>query len=81
MAYSRMFPKPFIYISNPSKLTPVHYLCIISLFLDIIPITACAIAIYNEQKQSNIFMLSIDLLIVIALNIIVTIWFVACSKN
>jgi len=80
MAFSKLFPKPYIHINIGSKLTPVHYLCITSLILDILPIAACAIAIYNEVAGNNLFMLSIDLLIVIALNIIITIWFVACSK-
>ena len=80
IAFAKMFPKPFIHIANPSKLTPVHYLAIASLLLDLIPIAACGIAIYNETARSNVFMLSIDLLIIIAFNVIVTIWFVACSK-
>ena len=47
IAYSRMFPKPYVHISNPSKLTPVHYLCIASLLLDLLPLIACGLAIYN----------------------------------
>ena len=34
----------------------------------------------NEQPLSNLFMLGLDLLIVIILNIFVTIWFVASKK-
>ena len=81
IAYAKMFPKPFIHISNPSKLTPIHYLSIISILLDLLPIVACSIAIYNEPTGSILFMLSVDLLLIIALNVIVTIWFVACSKE
>lgn len=31
--------------------------------------------------RTNLFMLALDLLIIIVLNLIVTIWFVACSKS
>lgn len=47
MAYSKMFPKPFIPINNSSRLTPLNYLCISSLILDIIPLSA---AIYLILK-------------------------------
>jgi hypothetical protein len=80
MAFSRMFPKPFIFVNNPSKLTPVHYLCVASLLLDLIPLVGCAIAIHNEPARSSLFMLSIDLILIIGFNIVVTIWFVACAK-
>lgn len=47
IAFAKMFPKPAIHIPNPSKLTPVHYLCIVSIILDILPLAACSLAIYN----------------------------------
>jgi ABC-type transport system involved in multi-copper enzyme maturation permease subunit len=80
IAFSRMFPKPNIYVQNPSKLTPIHYLCIVCLFLDVLSLAACGLGIFNSQKLSNTFMLSIDLLIVIIINFAITIWFVAGSK-
>ena len=45
IAFAKMFPKPYIHISNASKLTPVHYLAIASLIFDILPIVACGFAI------------------------------------
>lgn len=47
MAFSKMFPKPYIPINNSSRLTPLNYLCIFSLILDIIPLSA---AIYLILK-------------------------------
>lgn len=81
IAFAKMFPKPAIHIPNPSKLTPVHYLCIVSIILDILPLVACSLAIYNEQAKTNLYMLGVDLLLIIVLNVIVTIWFVGCKKD
>lgn len=47
LAYSKMFPKPSIMVQNASKLTPLHYLCIASLFATALPLTAAGILIYN----------------------------------
>lgn len=47
IAYAHMFPKPNIYISNPSKLTPIHYLCLASLITDVFPIIACGLGVIN----------------------------------
>lgn len=47
MAFAKLFPKPYIHIRNPSKLTPVHYLTIASIILDLLPLIACGIAIHN----------------------------------
>ena len=58
----------------------MHYLAISSLILEIIPLSACVLGVMKEQGLSNLFMLSLDLLLVIVLNILVTIWFVACGK-
>jgi hypothetical protein len=80
IAFSRMFPKPNIYIQNASKLTPIHYLCIVSMFLDVIALVGCGLGVLNAKKLSNTFMLSIDLLILILVNYAVTICFVSTSK-
>jgi hypothetical protein len=47
IAYAKLFPKPTIHIENSSKLTPIHILAIITIFLDILPISACIVGIYN----------------------------------
>lgn len=47
IAYAHMFPKPNIFISNPSRLTPIHYLCLASLITDLLPIVACAMGVEN----------------------------------
>lgn len=80
LAFSRMFPKPNIYVQNASKLTPIHYLCIFSLFMDVVSLTASGLGLTNAQKLSNTFMLSIDLIMVVVVNIVLTIWFVAGTK-
>ena len=80
VAFARMFPKPNIYVQDASKLTPVHYLCLISLVLDLLSVVACGLGLIYSQKMSNTFMLSLDLMIVIAVNMAMTIWFVAVRK-
>lgn len=75
-----MFPKPNIYVNNASKLTPIHYLCIVCMFLDIIILAGCGIGLVNSKKLSDTFMLSIDLLIVILVNYTITIFFVSTTK-
>ena len=80
VAFARMFPKPNIFIPDPSKLTPVHYLCLGSLVIDLLSVVACGLGLIYSQKLSNSFMLSLDLIIVIAVNIAMTIWFVAVKK-
>ena len=77
VAFARMFPKPYIYIQNPSKLTPLHYLCLSSVLFDIMLVVACGIAIFNETSLTNTYMLAIDLLVIIIINIALTIWFLA----
>lgn len=47
LAYSKMFPKPNILVENQSKLTPVHYMCIASIFTTLFPLIAAGILIYN----------------------------------
>jgi len=80
IAFAKMFPKPSIYIENQSKLTPVHYLCFIGMLLDILPIVACVMGVSNQNPLSNAYMLSIDILIIIILNIVLTIWMLAVKK-
>lgn len=80
IAFARIFPKPNIYVQNASKLTPIHYLCMITLCLDLLSVVACGLGLIYSQKLSNTFMLSMDLLIVILVNFAFTIWFVATSK-
>ena len=80
ISFSKMFPKPAINAQNSSELTPVHYVCGISIFNTILIAGAVGTLIYNEDPLTNIFMLSIDLLIIIILNVIFTIWMMAKSK-
>ena len=61
-------------------MTPIHYLCICTTFFDILVFVACGIGIYQAQALSAIFMLSLDLLILVILNILITVWFVVSSK-
>lgn len=77
IAFARMFPKPYIFIQNPSKLTPIHYLCLSTILFDIMIIVACGIAIFNELALTNTYMLGMDLLIIILINTALTIWFLA----
>lgn len=80
VAFARMFPKPNIFVKDASKLTPVHYLCLVSLCLDLMSVVACGLGLINAQKLSNTFMLSLDLIIVIIINMAITVWFVAAKK-
>jgi hypothetical protein len=47
VAYSKLFPKPNILVENQSKLTPIHYLCIVSMIVIILPLAASGVLIYN----------------------------------
>lgn len=47
VAYSKMFPKPNILVENQSKLTPLHYMCISSMFTAVLPLGAAGVLIYN----------------------------------
>lgn len=80
LPYAKLFPKPAIPISNSSNLTPLHYLCVASVISDIFLIAACGLGLYREQRGSNIFMLCLDLMIVIAINIAITVWFTSTNK-
>jgi hypothetical protein len=80
IAFAKMFPKPSIYIENQSKLTPVHYLCFVGMLFDILPIVACVMGVSNQNPLSNAYMLSIDILIIIILNLVLTIWMLAVKK-
>ena len=77
IAFSKMFPKPYIHIQNSSKLTPINYLCLSNIIIDIILIISCSITLLNEYPLTNPFMLSIDLLLLIVLNTTITIYFLS----
>jgi hypothetical protein len=47
IAFAHLSPKPHIHIENASRLTPVHYLAIASIFLDLLPLSACIVGLYN----------------------------------
>lgn len=80
LAYSKLFPKPNILVENQSKLTPIHYMCIASILTSFLPLTAACILIYNEYPLTDLFMLGIDLLIIVLLSLIFTIWMVSIDK-
>lgn len=80
ISFSKMFPKPNIWIENASQLTPVHYLCGISIINTILVLAATGTLIYNETALSYLFMLSIDLLVLTILNIFCSIWMIARNK-
>lgn len=80
MAYSKMFPKPNIVVENQSKLTPIHYMCIASIFTSILPVVAAGLLIYNEYALTDLFMLGIDLLIIVLFSLMFTIWMVSVDK-
>lgn len=80
MAYSKLFPKPNILVENQSKLTPLHYMCIASIFTSILPLSAAAILVYNEIPLTDLFMLGVDLLIIELISLVFTIWMVAVDK-
>lgn len=80
IAYSKMFPKPDITVENQSKLTPLHYMCISSLFTSILPLVASGILIYNEYALTDLFMLGVDLLLIVVISLIFTIWMVSIDK-
>ena len=80
LAYSKMFPKPKMQVENASNLTPTHYVCISSIFVSILPLIAAGLLIYNEYPLTDLFMLSIDLLLIIILDLIFSIWMVSMQK-
>lgn len=45
VAFSKMFPKPRIHIEMAKHLTPVHYICFVTVIISIFPIVGCAILI------------------------------------
>ena len=56
-------------------------MCGIAIVLDVLPLAAAGLGIYNEPTKSDLFMLSIDLMVIIAFNVIVTICFIARDKD
>lgn len=81
VAFSRMFPRPRVPIDMPKYLTPVHYLCFASMICSIFPIVACIINLGQQTRWSTSYMLSLDLLIVVVFNDLVTIWFISAKKD
>jgi hypothetical protein len=63
------------------NLTPVHYLCLGSVILSIFPVIAAGIGLTKMQKLSTIFMLSLDLIIIVIFNILITFWFILSKKD
>jgi hypothetical protein len=80
IAFAKFLPKPSIPISHPNQLTPVHYLIVLSIMLTILPVAAAAILISNESALSDLFMISIDFIIIAIVNVICSIWMIAKAK-
>lgn len=76
-----MFPKPNIYVETSSRLTPIHYLCLVSILGDIFAIVGCGVAVYNQQKLAMNYMLALDLLLIILINLLITLWFISSKKS
>lgn len=81
IAFAKLFPKPNIQIEMAKHLTPVHYLCMGSVILSIFPIIAAGVGLSKSQKLSSLFMLSMDLMIIIIFNILITFWFIMSKKE
>lgn len=47
LCFSKMFPKPQIHVEFASRLTPIHYLCIASVFLSGFPLGAAGLILKN----------------------------------
>jgi hypothetical protein len=47
IAFSRMFPKPHIPVDNSSRITPVNYLAVSSVLLDLITLAAAGLLVYK----------------------------------
>lgn len=80
IAFSRMFPKPHIPVDNSSRITPINYLAVSSVLLDLITLSAAGLLVYKEYPGTNLFMLGVDLLIVLVLVAAITVWMVAVPK-
>lgn len=81
VAFSRMFPRPRVPVDMAKYLTPVHYLCFASLICSIFPVVACIVNLGQQTRLSTSYMLSIDLLIVIIFNDLITVWFISAKKD
>lgn len=81
LPFSKMFPKPHIQITISSQLTPIHYLCIVAIILDALPVTGCCLLLYNELPLTNLFMLALDYLLIIIVNLFLTIWMTSVKKD
>jgi len=49
--------------------------------LDMLPLSAAGLLVYKEYPSTNLFMLGIDLMIVIVLIVVITVWMVAVPKS
>jgi hypothetical protein len=81
IAFARMFPKPNIYIEDPKHFSQVHTLCIASIILDLFPLVACFLGLSMEQPKTTFFMLCIDIILIVILNVALTLWFVLRGKS
>lgn len=55
-------------------------MCIASILTSFLPLSAACILIYNEYALTDLFMLGIDLLIIVIMSLIFTIWMVSVDK-
>lgn len=55
-------------------------MCIASIFTSILPVVAAGMLIYNEYALTDLFMLGIDLLIIVIISLMFTIWLVSVDK-
>jgi hypothetical protein len=81
IAFARMFPKPNIYVEDPKHFSQIHTLCIVSIILDLFPLVASFLGLTMEQPKATLFMLCIDLILIIILNVALTLWFVLRNKS
>ena len=52
-----------------------------SVILSIFPIIAAGVGLSKSQKLTPLFMLSMDLMIIIIFNILITFWFIMSKKE
>ena len=55
-------------------------MCIASIFTSFLPLSAACILIYNEYPLTDLFMLGIDLLMIVLISLVLTIWMVSVDK-
>ena len=81
LAFSHLCSKPHLPVDHPARLTPINYLVATTLVLDIIPLSASVYLIYKETPGTNLFMLGLDLLLMLSLILVVSVWMVAVPKG